>query len=207
MAQVLNPGILQAPAAGKEAAPLPPQIMALVEKAIQAFQKAISAENRSVYHQNLGNALAMQGKADLALQAYLAAQQGDANRVEPTVSLAALMIQQYRYAEALPYLQRAIPALEAKKREREKDPSIQQELAAALYNFALALEGVGNREEAVKAYQRYTEAAPQDADGFCRLGQTYKALRLKKEALAAYQQCLRLAPADAEAQKAVKSLR
>ncbi len=204
-AAALNPDILK-PSTNKDAPVLPPQILSLVQQAETAFQKAVQSGPKALYHRNLGNALAMQGKEDLAIQAYLAAQQSDANQVESTVSLAAIMIRQYRYAEALPYLQRAIPILTQKVRE-SKDPSTKQELASALYNLGLAHEGIGNREDAVKAYQSYTQEDPQDADGFCRLGQILKTLRQKPQAKQAYETCLRLNPSDQDAQRAVRSLR
>ncbi|MCB9639027.1 MAG: tetratricopeptide repeat protein [Myxococcales bacterium] len=205
-ATALNPDMLK-PTKGKEGPQLPPQVLSQLQQAESAFQKAIQSGPKALYHRNLGNALAMQGKEDMAIQAYLAAQQSDASKIEPTVNLAALMIRQYRYAEALPYLQRAIPVLTQKAREFPKITSYKQELAATYYNLGLAHEGMGSREEAVKAYQSYTQEAPQDADGFCRLGQVLKALRQKPQAKQAYETCLRLNPSDKDARRVLRSLR
>lgn len=189
--------------------PSPPptdRIQQLAQEAESAFRKAKEIQSTTaLYHRNFGDALALQNKHEEADQAYVTAIQQDASQAGSFNNRAALLLQQNRYADALPLLTRAVSLLR-QEYQNSTSAEVRQQLAHAYFNLGATHEGLKQKDEALQAYRQATMLHPDDADSFCRLGRLLHASHQNKLALPAYQSCLRLDPGNQQAKRMVQRL-
>lgn len=191
---------LQAPPPNRKGVRKPPtpELLSLAKKAETALRQALlHHKSSSLYHQYLGNALLLQQQYDSAQQAYQNGLSAD-SRAHAGLwhDMGVLLMQQYKYKDALSFLLRAVAALEA-AHQKKSTPSTKRKLAIAYYNLGIAFESDKSKiKQAIAAYRKHVALSPTTADGFCRLGQALRSARERNMAGVAYLRCYQLNPPD-----------
>ena len=131
-------------------------------------------------HNNLGNALRLQGKSDVAMAAYHRALELQPNYAEAHNSLGNALKDQGKLDGAAAAYRRAL--------------ELKPDLAEANNNLGGTLKDQGKIKDAIAAYRRALELKPNYAEAHNNLGATlYEQGRLR-EAEAAYRRALELSP-------------
>lgn len=171
--------------------------MSLAKQAETALRQAsIYDRTSALYKQYLGNALMLQHQFAQAEQTYLAGLTSDAKHGGLLNDLGYTYLFQCKFEDAGKYILQSLPILRDAHTAKPND-STKAQLAAALYNMGVALEGTkGKQDQAVIAYRQYVSLMPTDPDGFCRLGQALKRARKRNDAITAYTRCYQLNPPD-----------
>ncbi|MGD0017255.1 MAG: tetratricopeptide repeat protein [Verrucomicrobiia bacterium] len=136
-------------------------------------------------HNNLGVALASQGRVSEAIAEYSAALRIKPNYVDPHNGLGAALASQGKVSEAIAEYAAAV-------RLRPDD-------ADAHYNFGIALVRQGNMSEAIEQFEQALRLGSDDADVHNNLGVVLARTGRLQEAIRQFYLVLRIKPDDAEA--------
>ena len=180
---------------------IPPQAMALLQDAERVYRKAIQGDKKAVYFRNLGDALSLKAvplKKDelkqqetLISQAYTSGRNTDPNEPSLLNNFGVLLLKKTEYTQAIPLLQKAVDAYKELHQKKETETTKKQ-LASALYNFGVALEGNKQHPQSIVAYQQYLRLYPQDGDVYCRLAKLFRLTRKRTKARLFGRQCRKL---------------
>jgi tetratricopeptide (TPR) repeat protein len=152
--------------------------------AIAIWQDAVDKRpNNPVAHNNLGNALAIAGSLDEAIQHYREALRVKPDHVEAHLNLGNALDKIGRTNEAIAHYEEAL-------RLRPDD-------LAAHNGLGLALAGVGRTSEAIEHFHRVLELKPDHVQARNNLGNTLAKVGRTSEAIEQYEQAVRLKPDDA----------
>ena len=136
-------------------------------------------------HNNLANALAVQGRSAEAIAQYQKALAIKPDFKWARYSLANVLAAQGRTAEAIAQYQKAL--------------EISPDFAEARYNLANVLAGQGRTAEAIAQYQKAVVSAPNAAEAHNNLGTVLLGQGRPVEAIEQYQKALEISPDFAEA--------
>ncbi|MDM8525129.1 tetratricopeptide repeat protein [Desulfococcaceae bacterium HSG8] len=149
-------------------------------------------ENNYLAHNNLGIALANQGRTDEAAEHY-----AEALRINPDYAfshnnLAILLAIRGKTAEASRHLSQALRAYPG--------------YAEAHYNMGRILSDMGKTDEAIRHYLMALHLSPDDADIYNNLGAALLEKGKRKEAIAHFQKALQINPYHSIAYKNLRHL-
>ncbi|MFI5460714.1 MAG: tetratricopeptide repeat protein [Isosphaerales bacterium] len=158
---------------------------AVLEAAIAALRAAIRLKpGYSDFHNNLGLALANQGKLEQAIAEYREAMRLKPDYPDAHSNLGVALYNQGKHVEAIAEYREAM-------RLKPDYPDAHNNLGAALYNQ-------GKHVEAIAEYREAMRLKPDYAAAHSNLGRTLFDQRKLEESIAAYREALRLKPDDAE---------
>jgi tetratricopeptide (TPR) repeat protein len=143
------------------------------------------ARRNPLIHNNLGLALAQQGKLDQAMAHYDEALRLDPDYPRPHNNLGLALAQQGKMEQAMAQYAEAL--------------RLAPDYAAAHNNLGLALARQGKWEQAMAHYAEALRLDPDDASAHHKLGLALDAQGKMEQAMAHYAEALRLDPDDAEA--------
>ncbi len=150
------------------------------------YRKAISADSSYMpAHNNLGNALRMQGLYNEALSAYKAALNLAPDDYEIYDSIGITLNMMARFDEAADAFSRAAALA-------PNDPNVHN-------NLGVALHELGRMDEAAASYRRALQINPDYAEAHYNLGNTLIELGRLDEAEASYREALEIKPDYADA--------
>jgi len=156
------------------------------ENSITLFEHALEATaNNYIAHNNLGMALAEEGRHDEAMRQYLLASEVNPNFAKAHFNLGAASYEKGRAAEAVVHYLRAL----------HLDPEWQE----AHYNVGIALASVGQLDEAVHHYGEALRIDPRDARSLNNLANVLVKQGKMDEAIRRYSEALQADPDDAAA--------
>ena len=138
-----------------------------------------------VAHNNLGLALAGQGKLKEAIDHYERALQLNPDYAEAHNNLGLALARQAKLPEAIAHYERAL--------------EIKPDYADAHYNLGIALAGRGQVDEAIVHYRKALEIKPGFADTHINLGNALASRGQADEAIAHYRKALEINPGFADA--------
>ncbi len=158
-----------------------------------AFRQAWELDKRPVYGLQLGSTLIQIERHLEAARVYKQILKEHPDNQDARVSLAAVYnnlgveaIEKKRWERAIRYFDQASEA------DPDFEMSVQNRLAA-VWQWASSLE-TANPAKAVRLYQEYLSAAPDDWAAYAQIGIIYSRAQAHDKAAAAYQEALRLNP-------------
>jgi protein O-mannosyl-transferase len=166
---------------------------------------------------NLGNAYALAGRLDDAMEQYRIAIRLKPDHPLAYFNIGFTLVHQSRFVEAVDVLQKAVEmrprdadshfilgrALFGAGRQAESIPHYEASLAVdpadaeVRRDYAVALQAVGRLPEAVREFKETIAARPGDQAAHSKLGNALMSLGRFEEALASYREAVRLLPTDA----------
>ena len=156
------------------------------ENSVSLFEHALeAAANNYIAHNNLGMALAEEGKHAEAMQQYLLASEANPNFAKAHFNLGAASYEKGRAAEAVVHYVRAL----------HLDPDWRE----AHYNVGIALASLGQLDEAVHHYVEAVRIDPRDARSLNNLANVLVKQGKMDEAIRRYSEALQADPDDAAA--------
>ena len=166
----------------------------LMDRAILAFQRALSIREEAMTYNNLGNAYGVKGAFAQAADAYRQAVGLDPQYAEAWMNLGVTAMRAGEPAMAVEGFRQAAVLLPDDEETH--------------FNLGVALENTGRPEEAAQAYRK--SASLGDARAFFNLGQVLERQGRSGDAVAAYREFLKRWQGDsqvsAEARRRIRSL-
>jgi len=153
-----------------------------VEEATPYLERAVAIQSSPRYLTNLGVAYRLQGRLDVAAEAFGRILEIDPNYPEARVTLAVILMDAGIFEEALPLLEKALQL-------GPDNPRLRTALSTALIRLH-------KPEQAVAHARRAVAMAPNAAAAHRQLGDALDALGDKLDAIASYRRAIELDPSD-----------
>jgi tetratricopeptide (TPR) repeat protein len=159
----------------------------LWQNSIRLFNHALKVTvNNAIIHNNLGLALAVQGRSEDAIAHYVEALRLKPYFVEAHNNLGNALVSQEKYQEAIDHYAECL--------------RIMPNFAKAHSNLGVALARQGKNQEAIVHYIEALRIKPDDADAHYNLGNELARQERFQEAIPHFFAALRINPDDADAQ-------
>jgi protein O-mannosyl-transferase len=166
--------------------------MGQLDEAVERYRRAGRWRVDATLRNNLGTALARQGKLDEAEVEFLGAIELDPKYAEANANMGNALALQGHPQQAIPYFRRAI--------------ELDSGFALPQFKLANLLLAAGKYDEAVHYFEHVIQLDPDHVRAHAGLAAALAALGQRQRAIAEYRQVLRITPDDTVAREALERL-